>query len=143
MLLGEYKHNLDAKGRMAVPAKFREKLSGGAIITRGLEHCIFIFSQKEWEKLAEKLVALPLAQANSRAFNRLMLAGASDVEIDKQGRILIPDYLREYADLKKEVAVLGVYSRAEIWDAGRWASYKQKTESASEEIAERLGELGI
>ena len=76
MLLGEYKHNLDAKGRMAVPAKFREKLSGGAIITRGLEHCIFIFGQKEWEKLAEKLVNLPLAQANSRAFNRLMLAGA-------------------------------------------------------------------
>jgi len=143
MFLGEYKHNLDIKGRMAIPAKFRDKLTAGAIITRGIDNCLFVFSNVEWEKLAQKLNALPLAQANSRAFVRLMLAGASDVEVDAQGRILIPDYLRKYAGLKKETIVAGLYSRIEIWDEAAWSAYKTKTESSSEEIAEQLGELGI
>ncbi len=143
MLLGEFKHNLDIKGRMAVPSKFRSKLSNGAIITRGLDNCLFIFANSEWEELAKKLVALPLAQANSRAFTRLMLAGAMDVEIDTQGRILIPDYLRKYAGLDKKVVVAGLYNRIEVWDGDTWERYKQKTESSSEEIAEKLGELGI
>ena len=143
MLLGEYKHNLDSKGRLAVPSKFREKLSAGAIITRGLDNCLFVFANKEWELLAQKLIALPLSQSNSRAFSRLMLAGASDVLLDGQGRILIPDYLRNYASLKKEAIVAGLYNRMEIWDKDRWEHYKQKTESASDEIAEKLGELGI
>lgn len=143
MLLGEYTHNLDSKGRVAIPAKFREKLTAGAIITRGLDNSLFVFAHKEWEALAGKLVALPLAQANSRAFARLMLAGAMDVELDVQGRILVPDYLRKYAGLKKQVVVAGLYSRIEIWDHGTWERYKQKTESASDEIAEKLGELGI
>ncbi len=143
MLLGEYQHNLDTKGRMAVPAKFREKLSAGAIITRGIDNCLFIFANAEWEELAKKLMALPLAQANSRAFVRLMLAGASDVELDHQGRILIPDYLRKYAGLKKEVVVAGLYNRIEIWDGKSWEAYKTKTENSSEAIAEKLGELGI
>jgi len=143
MLLGEYTHNLDTKGRMAIPAKFRSKLGAGAIITRGLDRCLFVFDSKEWETLAQKLIALPLAQANSRAFVRLMLAGATDCELDKQGRILIPDYLREYANLKKQVIVAGLYNRIEIWDSENWKQYKSKTESASDEIAEKLGELGI
>jgi MraZ protein len=143
MLLGEYNHNLDNKGRIAIPAKFRDKLSAGAIITRGLDNCLFVFTNPEWEILAKKLVALPLAQANSRAFVRLMLAGAMDVELDNQGRILVPDYLRKYAGLKKQVVVAGLYNRIEIWDSERWRGYKQKTESASDEIAEKLGELGI
>lgn len=143
MLLGEFKHNLDTKGRVAVPAKFREKLVGGAIITRGLDNCLFVFGSKEWEALAEKLVGLPLAQANSRAFSRLMLSGAMDVELDNQGRILIPDYLRKYADLKKQVVVTGLYNRIEVWDQDNWDKYKQKTENSSEEIAEKLSELGI
>jgi len=143
MLLGEYKHNIDPKGRIAIPAKFREKLAGGTIVTRGLDNCLFVFANKEWEALAQKLVALPLAQANSRAFVRLMLAGATDVELDAQGRILIPDYLRKYAELSKQAVVAGLYNRVEIWDSGRWERYKQKTESASDEIAEQLGELGI
>ena len=143
MLLGEFQHTLDEKGRMAVPVKFREKLAGGAIITRGLDRCLFVFNVKDWEVLAQKLVALPLSQANSRAFSRLMLAGAMDVEIDKQGRILVPDYLREYGDLKKEVVVTGLYNRIEIWGKEAWKSYKEKTESKSDEIAEKLGELGI
>ena len=143
MLLGEYKHNLDLKGRIAMPAKFREQLKGGAIITRGLDHCLFVFGKNEWEILAQKLISLPLAQANSRAFVRLMLAGATDVDLDAQGRVLIPDYLREYARLKKEATITGLYNRMEIWDKEEWAKYKQKTESASEEIAEKLSELGI
>jgi MraZ protein len=143
MLLGEYKHNLDTKGRLAVPAKFRGDLSAGAIITRGLDRSLFIFGTGEWESLVQKLTSLPLAQANSRAFVRLMLAGASDVRLDTQGRILIPDYLREYAGLKKQVVIAGLYNRIEVWDADNWKQYKSKTEAASDEIAEKLGELGI
>ena len=143
MFLGEYHHNLDAKGRMAIPAKFRTKLNAGAIITKGLDHCLFIFDLKGWETLAQKLIALPIAQADARAFGRLMLAGAMDVELDAQGRILIPDYLRKYADLKKEVIVAGLYNRIEIWESETWKHYKIKTETASDEIAEKLSELGI
>ncbi len=143
MLLGEFNHNLDTKGRMAIPAKFREKLTAGAIITRGIDNCLFVFAPAEWEQLAAKLIALPMAQANSRAFTRLMLAGASNVELDNQGRILIPDYLRKYAGIKKEVVVTGLYNRIEIWDEAAWTAYKTKTESSSESIAEQLGELGI
>ncbi len=143
MLLGEFTHNLDLKGRIAMPAKFREKIKEGAIITRGLDHCLFVFGKNEWEVLAQKLISLPLAQANSRAFVRLMLAGATDVELDAQGRVLIPDYLREYAGLKKEATIAGLYNRMEIWDKEEWVKYKEKTENNSEEIAEKLSELGI
>lgn len=143
MFIGEYKHNLDNKGRMAVPAKFRGKLGGGAIITRGLDHCLFIFTEKEWEVLAAKINALPLSQANSRAFARLMMAGAADVEFDAQGRILVPEHLRHYAGLTKEAIVAGVFNRIEVWDKETWNVYKKKTESSSDEIAEKLGELGI
>ena len=143
MLLGEYQHNIDTKGRIAIPAKFRSRITTGAVITRGLDKCLFLFEPREWEKLLAKIAALPLAQANSRAFSRLMLAGASDVELDGQGRILVPDYLRAFAGLKKEAVVTGVHSRVEIWDRAAWEIYKAKTESESDEIAERLGELGI
>ncbi len=143
MILGEFKHILDIKGRLAVPAKFREKLGAGAIITRGLDKCLFIFGANEWEILVQKLMNLPLAQANSRAFVRLMLAGASDAKVDGQGRILVPDYLRKYAGLKKQTVVIGLYNRMEVWDEEEWQSYKRKTEASSEEIAEKLGELGI
>ncbi len=143
MFIGEFTHNLDSKGRIALPVKFRQKLSGGAIITRGLDRCLFLFPNKEWEILAQKLIALPLAKSDSRAFVRLMLAGAMDVGSDKQGRILIPDYLREYAALKKETVIAGLYNRIEVWDRESWKQYKNKTESASDEIAEKLSELGI
>lgn len=143
MFIGEFRHSLDSKGRIAIPAKFRAKLSGGAIITKGIDQCLFVFTNKDWETLAQKLVNLPIAQANSRAFARNMLAGASDVELDTQGRILIPDYLRKYAGLSKEAVVTGVYNRMEVWDVKSWNDYKARTESQSEEIAEKLGELGI
>ncbi|MFA5052595.1 MAG: division/cell wall cluster transcriptional repressor MraZ [Parcubacteria group bacterium] len=143
MFIGEFQHNMDVKGRVAVPAKFRNQLSGGAIVTRGLDKCLFLFPVEEWNKLAEKIISFPLTAANSRAFSRLMLAGASDCEIDAQGRILIPDYLRKYAGLEKEIVVAGLYNRAEIWDKNSWNAYKTETESRSEEIAEKMSELGL
>lgn len=143
MLLGEYKHTIDEKGRMAVPAKFRDQLETGAIITRGFDRCLFIFSGTEWQKVVQKLVSLPFAQAGSRAFARLMLSGASDVKLDSQGRVLVPESLREYAGLEKLAVVIGMYSRIEVWDAEEWKTYKTKTESSADEIAEKLGELGI
>jgi len=143
MFIGEYQHNIDQKGRIAIPAKFRRELREGAIVTRGLDHCLFVLTKKDWEVLAKKLINLPLSQANSRAFMRLMLAGATDGELDSQGRILIPEYLRKYAGLTREAVVAGLYSRIEIWNAAAWKKYKEKTESASDEIAEKLGELGI
>ena len=143
MFIGEFTHNLDSKGRIALPVKFRQKLFGGAIITRGLDRCLFMFSIKDWEALAQKLITLPLAQSNSRAFARLMLAGAMDVEIDSQGRILIPEYLRTYAGLNKQSVIAGLYNRVEIWDADAWKAYKAKTEASGDDIAEQLGELGI
>ncbi len=141
--IGEYKHNLDSKGRLAIPAKFRSKLGTGAVITRGLDRCLFLFPEKDWEALAGKIISLPLAQSNSRAFARLMLSGAMNAELDQQGRILIPDYLQSYAGVKKETVVAGLYNRIEIWDAKVWLEYKTKTEASSDAIAEKMGELGI
>ena len=143
MFLGEFKHNIDNKGRVAIPVKFRTKLEGGAILTRGLDHCLFLLPQREWDALVEKLMRLPIAQAGSRAFVRLMLSGASDVEFDVQGRVLVPEHLRTYAHLTKRVTVTGLYNRIELWDDGEWRKYKTKTEQESDEIAEKLGELGI
>jgi MraZ protein len=143
MFIGEYSHNLDDKGRLAVPVKFRRELSKGAVVTRGLDNCLFLFTKTEWAKLAEKLAALPFSQANSRAFARLMLAGAMDVILDKQGRIILPEYLRQFAGLKKSAVIAGLYSRLEIWDQEMWNKYKNQTESHSNEIAERMAELGV
>lgn len=143
MMIGEYSHNLDNKGRLAIPKKFRADLSKGAVVTKGLDNCLFLYTKKEWQNLAEKLANLPFAQANTRAFARLMLAGAMDVDIDKQGRIMLPEYLREFAGVKKEVIVAGLYSRLEIWDAVKWSEYKKRTEAESNQIAEQMGELGV
>ena len=143
MFIGEYAHTIDDKGRMAIPAKFRLELSNGAVVTRGIDHSLFLYTMDEWKILAEKLARLPISQKNSRAFSRLMLAGAMDVKIDSQGRIVIPDYLREYASCKKEVVIVGLYNRLEIWDKEIWATYKKETENSSQEIAEQMSELGI
>ncbi len=143
MFIGEYYYNLDTKGRMAIPSKIRNQVGETLIITRGLDSCLFLYEKKDWEQLAEKIKNLPLSQSNSRAFARLMLAGAMEVTIDNQGRILIPDYLRNYADLKKKIVLVGVYDRVEIWDEDNWNTYKNKTERESSEIAEKLSQLGI
>ena len=143
MFIGEYTHNLDQKGRLAIPVKFRAQLGEGAFITRGLDQCLFVYATKDWEVLAEKLNQLPISQANSRAFARLMLAGAMAVDLDVQGRILVPDYLRAYSGLKKKAVVAGLYGRIEIWDDEKWTAYKNNAERQSDEIAEKMGELGI
>ena len=143
MFIGEYQHNIDPKGRLSVPAKFRKDLAKGAVVTKGLDNCLFLYPKLEWQKLADKLAALPIARANSRAFSRLMLAGAVDVEIDGQGRMLIPDYLRRYAGLKKNTIIAGLYNRLEVWDQALWNKYKAGTETKSGDIAEALGELGV
>lgn len=143
MFIGEYSHNLDEKGRLAVPKKFRSTLSKGAVVTRGLDNCLFLYTKQEWAKLAEKLANLPFAQANTRAFARLMLAGAMDVELDKQGRIILPEYLRSFAHLKKETVVAGLYNRLEIWDKSVWERYTSQNEKESTKIAEQMSELGV
>ena len=143
MFIGEYTHSLDAKGRIALPAKFRKDLKGGAVVTKGLDNCLVVYSKAEWNKLAEKLAALPISQSNTRAFSRLMLAGAMDVDLDKQGRIVLPEYLRKYAVLTKKAVIAGLFNRLEIWEESKWESYRSNMEASSNEIAEQLGELAV
>lgn len=143
MFIGEYSHTIDEKGRLAIPAKMRAKLMDGAVVTRGIDSCLFVYTKEEWEKLAQKLAALPLTDSRARAFVRLMLAGAMDVEFDKQGRILLPSYLRTYANLKKQAVVTGLYNRLEIWNDTAWKEFKTKTEQDTEDINNHLVSLGI
>lgn len=143
MFIGEYAHTIDAKKRLAIPAKFRKELGTRAVITRGLDACLFVYPVRAWEGLVEKLGGLPVGQSGTRSFVRLILAGAADVELDALGRILIPDYLKTYAGIAKQVIVAGIGGRIEVWDGKRWEEYKVKTEQSTDEIAERLGELGV
>ena len=143
MLVGEHYYAIDSKGRLAIPPKFREHLGKEVVVSRGLERCLWVYPRKEWEAWAEKLMKLPLAQANTRAFVRLMMAGAHHAAIDSQGRILVPESLRKYALEGKQVAVIGLYSRIEMWDADAWKRYQERTEQESGDIAEKLGELGL
>ncbi|HBK34785.1 MAG: Protein MraZ [Candidatus Uhrbacteria bacterium GW2011_GWE2_40_58] len=143
MFIGEYKHTIDDKGRLAIPMKFRGDLAKGAVVTRGLDASLFLYPKEEWDKLAQKLASLPLGQSNSRAFARLMLAGAMDAVLDKQGRLVLPEYLRDYAGLQKQVVVAGLYNRLELWDESHWQSYKSAMELEVGDIAEKLGELGV
>ncbi len=143
MFIGEYTHIIDSKKRLAIPAKFRAGLGKEAVVTRGLERSLCLYPKQEWQALAEKLSRLPFSQADARGVNRFMLASAMEVEIDRAGRILIPDYLKEYADLKKEVTVIGLHSRIEIWNKRIWATYRDETEKALGDMTERLKELGF
>lgn len=143
MFIGEYKYNLDDKNRLAIPSKFRNLFSDGAVITKGLDSCLFIYTAKEWQKLVDKLANLPISQAKSRAFSRMMLAGAMDVILDKQGRIILPDYLKQFAELNKQVVVAGLYNRLEVWDEKAWSKYQRISEKDSNQISEGLVDLGI
>ncbi len=143
MFLGEYTHSIDQKKRLAIPSKFRSEAGNTVVITRGLDKCLFVFPQKEWMSLAEKIGSLPLGQSDARGFSRLMLAGAMEVSVDRLGRVLIPDYLKDYAGLEKQVTVAGLYNRIEIWDSETWAKYKKQSEKDAGDIAERLSELGV
>ncbi len=144
MFIGEYQANIDEKGRISIPSKFRPQLkSKKVVVTRGLDNSLFLYSLDEWKKLAEKLASLPISTANTRAFSRLMLAGAMDCEIDKQGRIILPQYLKEFARINKKVVIAGLYNRIEIWSDELWQAYKTQTEAQSNAIAEQLGSLGV
>ncbi len=143
MFIGEYHYTIDNKGRLAIPAKLRPVLGKNAVVTRGIDACLFLYPKKEWETLALKLAQLPISQTRTRAFTRLMLAGAMNVEMDKLGRIMLPDYLRQYAGLSKKVIMAGLYNRLEIWDEKKWKEYKKKTEEESSNIAETLSNLGV
>lgn len=136
--MGEYKHNLDTKGRIIMPSKFRELLDGQFVITRGLDRCLFAYTEEEWSRIEEKLKTLPLTKKDARKFTRLFFSGAAFVEIDKQGRINIPQNLREYAGLTKDCTVIGVSSRIEIWDSAAWEDFYTESENNFEDIAEDL-----
>ena len=143
MFIGEYRHTIDTKKRVAIPARFRKDIGQRVVVTRGLDSCLFIYPMREWEILAENLSKLPTGKSETRSFVRLMLAGALDMDVDALGRVLVPDYLRAYAGLGKKVVIAGVYNRLEVWDEGKWAEYKNKAEQSSESIAEKLGDLGV
>lgn len=143
MLLGEYNHNVDEKGRVSVPAKFREDLGGSFIVTKGLDNCLFIYSKIEWSTFETKLKDLPLTNPNARNFIRFFFSGACECELDKQGRITLPQNLREYAGLSKDVTIIGVSTRVEIWDREKWNGYTGSDNMDMNEIAIQMSNLGI
>lgn len=141
MFMGEYNHSIDPKGRIIVPAKFRESLGDEFVVTQGLDGCLFVYPEEEWNEFEEKLKTLPMSNKDARKFVRFFLAGAAQVELDKQGRILLPAPLRNFAGLEKDCAFVGVGSRVEIWDKNRWdesTSYEDM-----DEIAEHMMDLGL
>lgn len=143
MLLGEYRHNVDTKGRVSVPSKFRADLGQSFVVTKGLDSCLFVYSKKEWETFENKLKELPLTNNDARSFMRFFFAGATECEVDKQGRINIPQVLREYAGIKKDVVIVGVSTRAEIWDSSNWDKYTSSDSLDVSKIASQMSNLGI
>ena len=143
MLLGEYEHSIDTKGRRAMPAKLREGLGGKFIITKGLDGCLFVYAMDEWQRVEQKLASLPMSRKTARDFTRFLFGGACEGECDKQGRVLLPASLRRYAGLEREAVIVGVGSRAEIWDAAKWQQYNEESAEDVNELAEQLADLGI
>src|SRR5690606_34637064 len=138
-----YQHSIDDKGRLTIPAKFRDALGPTFVITRGLDNCLFVYPQKEWAAMEQKLKALPLMKSDARAFTRFFLAGATECELDRQGRVNIPANLREHAGLDKDCVVIGVSSRVEIWSKENWESYSKMSEQSFNEIAEKLVDFNL
>lgn len=143
MLIGEYTHTVDDKNRISLPMKFRKELGKVVVITHGLDNCLFLYSIKEWKKIAEKLATLSIGQADTRGFNRFMLAGATEVSVDSLGRILIPDFQKQFATLQGKVVFAGVYDRIELWDEARWTQYKQGIVAKADALAQKLGDIGV
>lgn len=143
MLIGEYIHTLDNKKRIAVPAKFRKEIGKKAVVTKGLDGCLVVYPESEWEKVAENLSSLPTGKIDNRNFVRLFLSSASEADIDSLGRILIPDYLKSFAGLGDKAVIVGVYKRFEIWNEAKWEEYKTKVEGETDSLAEKLGEIGV
>jgi MraZ protein len=143
MLIGEYLHTLDQKKRLSLPAKFRKEVGRKVVVTRGLDACLFMFPLAAWKGIAQKLSTLPVGQADTRGMSRFILAGASEVDIDGAGRILIPEYLKEFADLRSRVVLAGIAERVEIWNEKTWEEYKRRIEKSADQMAQTLGDLGI
>ncbi len=143
MFIGEYQHSIDSKGRLIIPAKFREDLGEVFIITKGLDNCLFVYPKSEWTILEEKLKLLPLTRKDARAFVRFFFSGATECELDKQGRILIPGNLREHCRIDKDAVIIGVSNRVEIWSKEEWELYNDDDDLSYESIAEKMAELGI
>lgn len=143
MLIGEYRHTLDPKKRVSLPAKFRKELGKTVVITHGLDNCLFVYDLKRWEALAEQLASMPMGQRDSRGFARFILAGAVETDVDAAGRILIPDYLKEFAKLGDRVVVMGVHTRVELWSEDQWDTYKGSVTKQADELAEKLGQVGM
>lgn len=141
MFMGEYNHTVDEKGRLIIPSKFREELGSDFVVTKGLDGCLFAYDNSEWKTFEDKLKLLPLTNKEARIFARHMLAGAAQVDIDKQGRILLPSNLRNYAGLEKDVVLVGVASRIEIWSKEKWDAFEEGIDI--EELAEKMESLGI
>ena len=142
MFLGEYTHTLDSKGRVTLPAKFRETLAQGVVVTRGLDKCLFVFTYDDWKVFTEILSEkLPFTQKSARDFSRFFFSGAVDIIPDRQGRVLIPPFLREYAGLDSDVVIIGANSRLELWDPSRWRDALLDVESNAEMIAEKFGNI--
>ena len=143
MLIGEYLHTLDSKKRLSLPAKFRKEVGRKVVVTRGLDSCLFMFPLAAWQKIAAKLAALPVGQADTRGMSRFLLAGASEAEVDGAGRILLPEHLKEFAGLKSRVVLAGVSDRVEIWNEKAWDEYKHRIEKGADQMAQALGNMGI
>jgi len=143
MLIGEYLHTIDNKNRLSVPSKFRKELGKAVVLTRGLDKCLFLYPINEWKVLADKLAMLPTGKSDTRSFVRTMIAGATDVEIDALGRVLLPDYLKVYGNLREAAMVIGLYNRVEIWSPELWQNYSKGASESVEKIAEKLGEAGL
>lgn len=143
MFMGEFHHNIDTKGRLIIPAKFREELGEKFVVTRGLDRCLFVYPQAEWAVLEEKIKTLPMTKRDVRAFVRTLFSGATECELDKQGRINLPNNLLEYARVDKDVVVIGVSTRVEIWSQAEWENYSEEAADSFEEIAEHIVDLGI
>lgn len=141
--MGEYRHTIDDKGRLIIPAKFREELGDAFVVTRGLDHCLFVYPASEWSQLEQKLKSLPFTRSDARAFTRFFFSGATEVELDKQGRVHLPANLRQYAKLEKECVVLGVSSRVEIWSKRTWEDYFVESEASFNEIAEKIVDFDL
>ncbi|OGD09701.1 MAG: cell division/cell wall cluster transcriptional repressor MraZ [Candidatus Moranbacteria bacterium RIFOXYA1_FULL_44_7] len=143
MFIGQYDHHLEEKGRLSIPKKFRSQLEAGAVISQGLDGCLFLYPRAAWEKLIAKLGELPLTQTDARSFTRSLSFGASEVEIDRLGRILLPEYLRKFASIMGDCVIAGAVERIEIWDKSKFTKYTQDINSRAEEIAEKLSGSGI
>lgn len=143
MFLGEFEHSIDSKGRLTIPAKFKEQLAGGIVITRGLDGCLWAYSREEWQKVSEKIISLPMAKTEARRFTRFMFSSASESIPDRNGRVIIPQKLLQHANIDRDVVVAGVMNKIEIWNPERWQEEQSKVTEDPESLAAQLADLGI